>query len=301
MQNRHIYLATKTIQAIEDAVQRDQGAAFRRNLALVLPHIKDIYRPEEERHRLHMGASILGNDCARAVWYNFRWATKSNFSGRMIRLFNRGHMEEARIIACLLTIGCQVYQQDAEGKQFRITHAEGHLGGSGDGIVIGCPDLAAGMPALCEFKTHNLKSFTELKEKGVRDAKFEHYVQSNLYMRKMGLAATLYIGANKNDDELYGELLPLNSEIADRFLDRGTKLIQTEEPPKKLNESPGFWKCRFCDHRPVCHLKAAPDFNCRTCVASEVIPGGWRCRRTGGALDEEAQLRGCQQYEVRKM
>lgn len=300
MQNRHVYLATKTVQAIEDAIHLDQGAAFRRNLALVLPHIKDIYRTDEG-HRSHMGASILGNDCARAIWYSFRWATKSNFSGRMLRLFNRGHMEEARLIASLLTIGCQVYQQDENGNQFRITHADGHLGGSGDGIVVGCPDLAQGMQALCEFKTHNDKSFKELKDKGIRDAKLEHYVQMNLYMRKMGMAVSLYLAVNKNDDEIYGEIVPLNTELADKFLDRGTNLIYADEPPKKLNESPGFWKCRFCDHRPVCHLKGVPEFNCRTCRAGQITPGGWTCMRTGIPLDKEAQAKGCSGYEARKM
>ena len=42
----------------------------------------------------------------------------------MLRLFNRGHIEEARFIAMLLTIGMPVYQQDAEGKQFRIHFGE---------------------------------------------------------------------------------------------------------------------------------------------------------------------------------
>ncbi len=299
-----VRLATKTIQLIDDTVRADQGASFRRHLALVLPHIKDIYRPEKESFRAHMGASILGKECARDVWYSWRWITPSDFEGRMMRLFNRGHMEEARFIALLLMIGCEVYQQDENGKQYRITHADGHVGGSGDGIVVGIPDLTVGMPALGEFKTHNDKSFTELKAKGVREAKFEHYVQAQIYMRKMALAVCLYLAVNKNTDELYGELLSLDSAIADQFLERGRKLVDMEEPPFKISKSPGFWKCRFCDHKAVCHQGAPPAVNCRTCIYSTPVSstsGGWACRLHNILLSEEAQLAACQRYTAKKM
>lgn len=298
----NVTLATQTVAKIDGMIKADQGSAYREWLGKVIGHIGDAYRTGNDGHRSHMGASLIGGECARAIWYNFRWATKSNFEGRLLRLFNRGHLEEARFIAMLLMIGCEVYQQDANGNQFRISHAEGHFGGSGDGVVIGLPDLPPGTAALSEFKTHNDKSFSELKAKGVRDAKFEHYVQMNVYMRKMGLACALYLAVNKNTDELYGEIVYLDSAVADQFLDRGEKIVWMSEPPNKINESPGFFKCRFCDHRPVCHLRAAPDKNCRTCAYSEPAPGAqWVCRLHDQHIDKETQLVGCKDYTARKV
>lgn len=314
-------IAFRTLTMIDQMVAEDQGARFRGWLGKVIPHIGDAYRTDEDGHRTHMGASLLGGECARAIWYNFRWATKSAFPGRVLRLFNRGHIEEARFIAMLLMIGCEVYQQDENGKQFRISFAEGHAGGSGDGVALHIPDLPQGTAALCEFKTHGEKSFIELAGKldewrkyldgqgpftgqGVRAAKFEHYVQMQLYMRKMGLTVALYVAVNKNTDDLYAELIPLNSELADQFLNRGDKLVWMDTPPDKLNNSPGFWKCRFCDHKPVCHLKAAPDVNCRTCAYSEPIDGAqWRCRNPvcEGVISKETQLAGCSHYELKKV
>lgn len=298
---KNIILATKTIKAINNALEADQGASFRGWLGKVIPHIGDAYRSEQDGHRSHMGASLIGGECARAVWYNFRWATKGNFDGRILRLFNRGHLEEARFIALLLMIGCEIFQQDVNGKQFRISHAEGHFGGSGDGIVLGLPDLPASTYALTEFKTHSEKSFLELVNMGVRDAKFEHFVQMQVYMRKMGLAAALYLSVNKNNDELYGEILELNTELADQFLDRGEKLVWMDQPPKKLNESAGFYKCRFCNHRPVCHLNAKPDRNCRTCKYSKPVENGkWICFfNKVGFIDTQMQQLGCPEYVSR--
>jgi len=313
-----VTVALKTLRKIDAMVQADQGSSFRGWLGKVIPHIGDAYREGEDGHRSHMGASQLGGECGRAIWYNFRWATKGNFEGRILRLFNRGHLEEARFIALLLMIGCEVYQQDADGKQYRISFADGHAGGSGDGVALHIPDLPEGTAALGEFKTHSEKSFIDLAGKlvdwrkylagkgeftgkGLRDAKFEHYVQMQLYMRKMGLAAGIYIAINKNTDDLYAEIVTLNAEIADQFVDRGELLVWLDEPPKKLNNSPGFFKCAWCDHKPVCHLRAAPDRNCRTCTFSEPVASAqWKCKNAvcEGIIPKELQLTGCAHYEV---
>lgn len=291
-------LAVETLNAIDKALEADQGGRYRELLGTVIPHIGDAFRGEQEAFRSHMGASLIGGECARAIWYGWRWVTKPKFPGRILRLFNRGHLEEARFIALLLLIGVEVYQQDAQGNQFRISHANGHFGGSGDGVGVGLPDLKPGTAALLEFKTHGEKSFKELVAKGVRDAKFEHYVQMNVYMRKMGLAVGLYGAVNKNTDELHMEIIVLDFAIADQFLDRGEKLIAMQDPPSRINESPGFWKCRFCDHRPVCHLKATPEMNCRTCVYSQPgSDGQWICNRYDQVIPKETQLTGCKSYE----
>ena len=295
-----IHLATRTLDAINTSLEKDQGAAYRIFLGQVMPHMGDAYRGAEKNpYRSHMGASGIGKDCGRAIWYSFRWFTRPHFEGRILRLFNRGHLEEARFIALLLSIGAQVFQQDANGKQFRISDAGGHFGGSGDGVAIGLPDLPEGMSCLLEFKTHSEKSFNKVKAEGVRNAKFEHFVQMNTYMRKMHLNVALYGAVNKNTDELYLELVPIDTITADQFIDRGRQLVFSPTPPKKLSESPGWFECKYCDHRGVCHLKAAPERNCRTCFYSQPGEDGkWRCNEvlTQRILTEDMQLAGCEKY-----
>lgn len=295
------HLATKTVKAIDEAIRADQGSAYRVWLGRVIPHIGDAYKEGNDGFRTHLGASLIGKECARAIWYDFRWATRSNFEGRMIRLFNRGHLEEARFIAMLLMIGCQVYQQDENGNQYRISDVNGHFGGSGDGIIVGCPDLPQGTACLTEFKTHSEKSFKELKDKGVKEAKWEHYVQMNVYMEKMGLPAALYLAVNKNTDELYGEIIIKDSATAEQYIERARKIVWLEQPPKKLSNTPGFWKCRFCNHRDVCHLNKRPDKNCRTCEYSKPNEnGGWTCGYYNSDIPKEVQLKGCESYQVKK-
>lgn len=63
-------------------------------------------------HRNHLGASLIGRECSRYLWYVFRWAKREKTSGRQQRLFNRGHREEERFIEWLEGIGIKVFYEN---------------------------------------------------------------------------------------------------------------------------------------------------------------------------------------------
>lgn len=294
------YKAEKTLAAINNAMIADQGNLFRYYQGLVLPHIGDAYQQNTDPFRTHMGASVIGNECARAIWYGFHWTTKQEFDGRQLRLFNRGHLEEGRFIAMLLMIGVQVYQQDENGDQFKFSDAGGHFGGSGDGealYVPDCPDIKV----LTEFKTLSTKYSKALDTKGCESEKFTHYVQQNVLMRKQGLAASLYMSVDKNTDALSAEIIPLNTVVADEYIERGNQLVFATDAPDKISTKPGWYKCRFCDHKPVCHGNQAPAVNCRTCMFSAPLQDGtWGCSNPQsqhqGTIDKQVQLTACSKY-----
>ena len=256
--------ATKTLEAIEKAMYADQGASFRGHLGRLMPLAADAYSTKEDLWRDHLGASLIGRECGRELWYSFHWATEKRFDGRMLRLFNRGHLEEPRFIALLTMIGCQIWQVDGNGKQFRISDHNGHFGGSMDGVIQGLPDIPD-QPVLGEFKTHNAKSFEKLVSEGVLKAKWEHFVQMQLYMGKNSLAWAAYCATNKDTDAIHIELVQFDQLQYQRYLDRAGMLIAATSPPPKINESPGWFKCKFCDQKEVCHNGAPLARNCRTC------------------------------------
>lgn len=320
-----IWIATHTLAAIDSAICADGGNEFRRRQGLVLPHIGDAYREDDDSYRSHLGASKIGDECERSIYYGWRWAKKNKPRGkkgedpkraesRMRRLWNRGHLEEGRFIALLLTAGIAVYQQDADGKQFRISALGGHFGGAGDGVLMGVPDLPPGVPALGEFKTHSDKSFKALQDEGVRSSKRTHYVQMQEYMHHMGLLYALYLAVNKDTDELYAEIVQYDGPTAEQFLDRARRIVFADTPPDRMRgASPGFFHCKYmCDYLEVCYSTVAPDRNCRTCKYAFAMPDGkWQCTNPieidaatmAGwedpiELDKEAQLAGCQNYTL---
>ena len=48
----------------------------------------------EDGLRPHLGFSVIGRECLRAVWYGWRWVTNGKHEGRVLRVFRRGKLEE---------------------------------------------------------------------------------------------------------------------------------------------------------------------------------------------------------------
>jgi len=67
---------------------------------------------EDTTPRGHLGASIIGEQCWRAVYYQWRWGVPSSFDGRMLTLFETGFRYESRFIGYLKLIGIHVEEID---------------------------------------------------------------------------------------------------------------------------------------------------------------------------------------------
>lgn len=269
-------MSSPTAKAIDARLEQKQGLGFRR----------------------HLGGSIIGRDCARQIWYGFRWARRSRFPARVLRLFQRGQEEEEKIVKWLRQSGIHVLDTDPEtGKQFRIEDHEGHFGGSLDAKIHDPPEFP-GIWVLGEFKTHNEKSFKRVKKDGVKEAKFEHFVQMQIYMHYEQLPAALYFAINKNDDDLFVPTVEYDPSVAERYIERAGKIIYAEFPPPRISDSPGWYQCKWCDFQRICHYDAPKEKNCRTCINSKPIDNGqWLCRRYDYVLSEQEQRIGCLSHQ----
>jgi hypothetical protein len=292
-------IANKTLALIDSSMRVDQGAKYRTLLRDLMPLAEDAYRGEEPPFRSHLGASQLGRKCGRDIWYSFRWATNKQFSGEMLRLFNRGHLEEPRMIALLKMIGVTTYQLDARGKQFRISKGhKGHGGGGMDAVLYGVPEMPDRY-MLGEFKTHNDASFTKLLDGGVIKAKWEHFVQCQMYMGDQKLPNTLYLATNKNNDAIHAEIIDFDPMQHKRYEQRSIMLIDAREAPPKIGKDETSFDCKFCDHVPVCHLGKAPVRTCRSCKHVQVaLDSKWVCTLHQEFRTSEEQLAACPQYEI---
>ncbi len=294
-----IIYATKTISLIDSMIEADQGATFRTILRDRIPEAGDAYEGRNDDFRSHLGVSSSGRECSRALYYNWRWVKAAKFSGRTLRLFNRGHLEEPRFVAMLQMIGCTVWQLDQYGKQFRVSYFGGHFGSALDSVIDGCPDLP-GVNMLSEYKTHNDKSFKGLIKEGVRFSKPEHFVQQQIYCSSYNLPWSLYLAVNKDTDELYGEMVKTESEIANKYIERAHRIIFAVKAPEKISQSPGFYKCKYCDYNNICHLDEPVAVNCRTCQYSIPLDNGkWGCYNHNVEIDKARQLIGCQTWKIK--
>lgn len=81
----------------------------------------------DDGHRKHLGASVIGDKCMRKLWYGFRWVRHAEYTnhktgedkkGQMLRLFNRGHKEEFRLVEWLRGMGFTVEEFDPESRLY---------------------------------------------------------------------------------------------------------------------------------------------------------------------------------------
>lgn len=197
-------------------------------------------------------------------------------------------------------------KQNVELKQWRISDINGHFGGSLDGIAdapfVVSDTFGNFIPAneefLCEFKTHNTKSFTNLVALRVKEAKAEHYRQMQTYMRKRNLRYALYMAVNKNDDDLYLEVVVADYAIGDEMVAKANVIINARQPPERISSSPTNMECKWCDFYKLCHYAEPMEKNCRTCKHSVPVEAGeWQCGKWNQLIPSDFVPQGCNDYE----
>lgn len=261
----------------------------------------------DDGHRNHLGASMIGHDCNRYLWYIFRWAFKEKFDGRQQRLFNRGHREEDRFVEWLRGIGCEVSTHDetqpknskGEYPQHRVSGVMGHFGGSLDAIIKLPPRYGILKPVLGEFKTSGTGSkFTDTRDKGMIIKKPQHYAQTSLYGYKRDFSHVLYNIINKNDDDLHIELTKLNHDLGRQLEAKAERIIMSQTPPARLSDNPTFFGCKFCAMADMCHRGAQPEKNCRSCKFAVPIENAqWGCNAHNQIIPPDFIPKGCDKWQ----
>lgn len=235
----------------------------------------------EQGHRNHLGASELGEECWRKLWYGFKWTKAEKHDGRMLRLFNVGHSAEPRFISYLRGIGFEVREFDENGKQFRIMGASGHYGGSLDGMCK-APEryqLNEDLIFLNEYKTNNTGSgFAKVATDGVQKAKPRHFAQMSQYGYHYKLKYGLYLIENKNDSDITVKIIELDWNLGKQLEQKAETIIFSKEPPPRISDNPAMQACKWCHQSDICHNGAKPEKNCRSCRHCEPVENAeWHC------------------------
>lgn len=257
----------------------------------------DLYADDPRRH---LGASEIGEACSRKLWYKFRWCGFEKHDGRQLRLFNRGHKEEARFEEWLNKAGFNVATRDpATGDQWRISDANGHFGGSLDGIAYLPQKYEIATPFLLEFKTNGTgPGFAKLLSTSCEIAKPQHFDQQSVYGFKREIGYSLYLNICKNDDNIHCEIVKLNLPRGADLIKKAQVIILAQEPPQRISESKAYQDCNWCQFKGPCHEGIPIARNCRSCVnASPIADKAWHCGLYNATLPDDFIAKGCADWK----
>lgn len=257
--------------------------------------VRAIYEAYEKANEhwdsIGISVGLIGTECDRALWYYLRWVSQQEvINGRKLSIFRTGDRWEDVLVNDLERTGVEVWAQ-----QERIRLVSGHVRGKIDGRAMGVHE-APKTEHLCEFKSSNDAAFQDLKKKKCKESKPLHFGQCQIGMHSTGTTRCLYLVVNKNTDERYSERLEYDADYCARQLARAERIVNTSTPPSRINESPDFFGCMFCPHKPVCKEDAWPRVTCRSCLHATPEMGGdahWSCARWSKPIGTNEQKQAC--------
>jgi hypothetical protein len=213
-----------------------------------------------------------------------------------MRIFRRGKCEEEMIRRDMEMIGYKfVYPNNG-----MCVDLGAHISGTMDAVVRNREDESQLM--VVEFKTHSLDSFNELIKKKVKNSKYEHWMQMQLYMFGSRIREALYVAVCKNDDRIYSECVKFEENVAKIAVSRAHSITLSDELPDGEWNNPTWYKCKFCDGNDFCYGSRTikPDaVNCRTC--SHVTPkpdSTFYCERHEITIPVDNQRQGCNCHAI---
>lgn len=242
--------------------------------------------PKVSWPRPYLGMSGIAGDCLRKLWLGFHWAAMSEVSTRAYRIFERGDIEEARIIRDLKAVGIEIFRREGDKKiemtgeigekQEELVSCFGHAKGHPDGRMLGVIESPK-TEHLLEMKTMAEKYFKAFVESGVKISHPVYYGQMTRYMGKMNLTRAMLIATNKNNEERHYERIKYDKDY-DEILQAREELIVMSEEPVGEKYSKNHFKCTYCNNKKVCHEGAAPLVTCRSCEFVDLGENGtWIC------------------------
>lgn len=255
-----------------------------------------------EKPRGYLGMSQIGESCARKLWYSFRWAGREAFKADTLKRFADGHRTEDLVIDRLrLVEGLDLFSTNEAGGQLRVTDHGGHFSGHLDGTVEGLLQAPKTRHVL-EVKCVSDKKFTEFKKavadlgekQALRKWNPVYYAQAQAYMHYTGLHRHYIVVATPGGRDWTSARTEYNAADALQLVTKAKRIIDAQEPPDKISNTPSWYECKWCAFSPICHNNEMPARNCRSCLHSEIqSEGRWFCQRWGKQLSHDEQAEGC--------
>jgi hypothetical protein len=205
----------------------------------------------EVNTRQYLGASSIGSECLRRI--QFDWMVDGVHSQRMLDIFHRGDVFEARSREVLTGIGFRFAPDATLGFEALGGLFRGHA----DGIIDAGPNLPGLVfPCVWEHKCLGSRGWKEIERDGLEKARPQYAAQVWLYQAYLDhMNPALVTITNADTCERLHLAFPFNAERAQAWSDRAVSVIEAtragELLPRGFKDSED-WHCRMCGHRERC-------------------------------------------------
>lgn len=218
----------------------------------------------KEPPRNYIGASSIGEDCEKKLYYKLRHADKAKARrAELILAANDGHRSEDLVASYIRQIpGIELWTYKNDGGQygfherFHDVDFKGHV----DGIIKGIPQAPATVH-IWENKSSNQKiydAFLKAKEKhGTKGALAawnpKYYAQAVINMEKFDISRHYMTVCLAGTRKISSCRTEANPQLAKLLTEKAARVASAKTPPFGISENPTFYECKYmCDFYEHC-------------------------------------------------
>lgn len=200
---------------------------------------------DDDQVRDYIGASIIGSDCLRQIWYEFKGTKAESVPTKTRRTWAIGKKLERLIFGWLKDAGAQVQVHDYTHHAKDMPYFQGHF----DGLITVRQKLS-----ILEIKTAKDASFKIFVKSGVKLWNPQYFAQIQSYMGMSGIHSTYILVLNKDNSDLSDELVLFDEEYYQQLEQKALMISTAVIEPPRINGSPMYFKCKMCKFNKVCHI-----------------------------------------------
>jgi hypothetical protein len=195
--------------------------------------------------RNYIGASGIGSDCLRQIWYQYQGVEGESVPARTKRIWAVGKRLEGLILDWLEDAGIEIARTWCDLKADGMPYFQGHV----DAVWI-----KKGIAfAIIEVKTAKAASFGVFVKKGAKVWNPQYYAQIQSYMGMSGVFSTYILVLNKDNSDLSDELVKFDPVFYEGLKQKAYMIHRATVEPPRIHGSPMYFKCKMCKFNKVCH------------------------------------------------
>jgi len=195
--------------------------------------------------RNYIGASSIGSDCLRQIWYQYKGVKAKSVPTKFRRTWAIGTRLEGLILDWLENAGLTIVRSWKDLQSTNMPFFKGHV----DSVWI-----KKDVPfAIIEVKTAKDASFKVFINKGVKVWNPQYYAQIQSYMGMSGIFSTYILVLNKDNSDISDELIEFDEEFYKKIEKKALSIYNSIDEPPRISGSPIFFQCKMCKFNKVCH------------------------------------------------
>ncbi len=194
--------------------------------------------------RDYIGASSIGSDCLRQIWYQFKGVKAEKVPTKFRRTWDIGKELEHVIIDWLIDAGIRVERLNFTLTSKTVPRFQGHI----DSLI-----FFGDRGSILEVKTAKDASFKIFVKKGLKVWNPQYYAQIQSYMGMLEVNSAYILVLNKDNSALSDELVTFDEEYYKKLEEKALMISRSSIEPPRISASPLWFKCKLCSYNKVCH------------------------------------------------